>query len=321
MTVTQTESVPLARIRVDGKTQCRAAIDQSTVKEYAAAYQAGEELPPVVLFDDGTRLWMADGFHRYGGAKLAGLVEIAAELRPGTERDALLYAAGANSKHGLKRTDADKRAAVKAILADPEWAERSNRWIADVCRVSDHLVASVRDSTAQTRSSRRNAKRTGKDGKNRSANANGTVPIRCDRCVRLFPNGGSVDDCPQCAELRGKKPRREQETAEDFDSQEDVNDAETIEEEMQRTSAAIESFCRKLMALVDAEMPEDSWLTRDGRRAGALQKFKDGCSLLRSAKCTHVCPECQGAKTTHGKKCGPCDGTGRMPKAFYDNAV
>ena len=39
--------------------------------------------------------------------------EIAADVRQGTRRDALLFAAGANSSHGLSRTTADKRRAIE----------------------------------------------------------------------------------------------------------------------------------------------------------------------------------------------------------------
>lgn len=96
---------------------------------------------------------------------------------------------------------------------------------------------------------------------------------------------------------------------------------ESVEEEMGRVSKDIESFCRKLVALVESDMPDDPWLQRDGRRNGAITKITDACGTLRTAKCTHVCPRCCGAKNDGKGKCAPCLGTGRMPKAVYDNAV
>jgi ParB-like nuclease domain len=277
-----TESVPLSRIRIDDGTQTRARLDADTVTDYAASYKAGEQLPPVILFDDGDQLWMADGFHRYGGAKKAGRTDVPAIIYGGTKRDALLFSAGCNGTHGLRRSSEDKRKAVSMVLADPEWVNKSNVCIAEQCRVSDQLVATVRATLSNSRN---------------------TTERRRGRDNRTY---------------KARKPRK----AKKADAAEAKPDApETVEEEMQRTSAGIESFCRKVAALVEAEMPDDAWLQRDGRRDGALRKFKDGCEALRTAKCSHVCPVCNGTKTTAGGKCGPCLGTGRMPKAFYDQAV
>src|SRR5437764_1384346 len=136
--------VPLDRIRIDGPTQTRARLDPEAVKEYGDAYGRGERLPDVIAFDDGDAVCLADGFHRAAGARKAGKTEINADLRKGTQRDALLFSAGCNSTHGVRRASEDKRYAVSAVLADTEWAGRSDLWIADVCRVSNHLVAKVR---------------------------------------------------------------------------------------------------------------------------------------------------------------------------------
>jgi hypothetical protein len=65
--------------------------------------------PPVVLFTDGRDHCLGDGFYRVLAARKAGLTEIAAELRPGTLRDAALFGISANSGHGLPRTNANKR--------------------------------------------------------------------------------------------------------------------------------------------------------------------------------------------------------------------
>ncbi|MCL2000844.1 MAG: hypothetical protein FWG74_05375, partial [Planctomycetes bacterium] len=69
---------------------------------------------------------------------------IPAEVRSGTFRDALLFAAGANAGHGLRRTNADKRRAVEMLLGEPECVGWSNEQIARHCRVGPHLVAEIR---------------------------------------------------------------------------------------------------------------------------------------------------------------------------------
>ncbi len=139
--------IELSKIRIDGGTQPRAELNQATVDEYAEAIRSGAVLPPVTLFFDGSDFWLADGFHRYFGAKAAGRTTIHEDITPGTLRDAILYSLSANSKHGLRRSNADKRRAVQTLLDDPEWSQWSSNEIAKRCAVGDHLVAELRKSS------------------------------------------------------------------------------------------------------------------------------------------------------------------------------
>jgi hypothetical protein len=56
----------------------------------------------------------------------------------------------ATTPHGLRRTNEDKRRAVQLLLADSEWAKASDRWIAEQCKVSNHLVADVRGNNGNS---------------------------------------------------------------------------------------------------------------------------------------------------------------------------
>ena len=150
----------LDKIRIDGGTQIRVELNQETVDTYAAAFAAGAEFPPVKVFFDGKDRWLADGFHRYFGAKKAGKKTILESVSPGTRRDALLYSLGANASHGLNRTNADKRNAVTTMLQDGEWAKWSNREIAKACHVSDVFVGQVRTSLTANVSSDKPTERT-----------------------------------------------------------------------------------------------------------------------------------------------------------------
>jgi hypothetical protein len=94
--------IELSKIRIDGGTQPRAELNQATVDEYAEAIKTGAQLPPVTLFYDGAHYWLADGFHRYFGARAAGRTTIHEDITPGTLREAILYSLSANSKHGLE---------------------------------------------------------------------------------------------------------------------------------------------------------------------------------------------------------------------------
>lgn len=138
----------IAKIRRDGGTQPRVGIIQETVAEYAEAMLAGDEFPPVIVFHDGTDYWLADGFHRALAGIVAGIEEIRADIRMGTLRDAVLFSAGANATHGARRTNEDKRHAVKLLLLDPEWSQWSDREIARKCRVHHDLVGQMRKTVS-----------------------------------------------------------------------------------------------------------------------------------------------------------------------------
>lgn len=148
------ELLHLDVIRRDGGTQPRAALDPATVETYAEAARAGAEFPPVIVFHDGTDHWLADGFHRVAAHEAAEFEEIAAEIRPGTRRDAVLFACGANATHGLRRTSEDKRRAVLLLLGDAEWGQWSDREIARRANVGHPLVAELRRLTGSSSSER-----------------------------------------------------------------------------------------------------------------------------------------------------------------------
>lgn len=139
-------------ISTSGGTQARAALDEVTVADYAEAMLAGDRFPPVIVFYDGSEYWLADGFHRHAATLRAELTEIAAEVRQGTRRDAILYAVGANARHGLRRSNADKRRAVETLLTDSEWSKWSNRQIAEKCGVTHTFVGDIRAELSGSRS-------------------------------------------------------------------------------------------------------------------------------------------------------------------------
>jgi hypothetical protein len=126
--------ISLSAIRTDGGTQSRASIDDSTVDDYAEALSRGEKFPPVVVFCD--EYWLADGFHRLASYERNDAVEVEADVREGSQRDAILFSLSANETHGLRRTRADKRKSVETVLADPEWSKWSDREIAKQCEAA-----------------------------------------------------------------------------------------------------------------------------------------------------------------------------------------
>jgi hypothetical protein len=143
----KTFTAPIASIRRDGSTQIRAALDEATVAAYAEAIKAGVKLPPVRVWDDKKTLWLSDGFHRVEARLRAGGEIIEVEREVGGRREALLDAIGANAAHGLPRSNADKRRAIEAMLADPEWVTWTDRRIAAAAHVGHELVARVREES------------------------------------------------------------------------------------------------------------------------------------------------------------------------------
>lgn len=131
---------------LDAKLQSRIEIDEATVSEYADSIKTGDEFPPVLVYFDGINYYLTDGYHRYHAHKRAEKVSILCDVVNGTFRDAVLRATGVNSKHGMRRTHADKRKAVMTLLDDFEWSDWSNAEIARQCGVSPTFVANLRDS-------------------------------------------------------------------------------------------------------------------------------------------------------------------------------
>lgn len=105
----------------------------------------GAQFPPVVVFGEAAgNYWLADGYHRWHRATIAGLQTIAADVRAGGRREAILHSVGANAEHGWRRTNEDKRRAVLALLNDPEWRQWSDREIARRCGVAPSPVGALR---------------------------------------------------------------------------------------------------------------------------------------------------------------------------------
>lgn len=175
-------TVALTAIVNDGGTQMRAGMDAATITEYSEALAEADAwpFPPIVVFHDGEKYWLADGFHRVNAAHRIGkFSQIPADVRSGTRRDAVLHAAGANASHGLRRTNGDKRRAVDVLLRDEEWSQWSDGEIARKCAVSQPFVSAMRRELTQN--GFESTARKGADG--RTIN---TANIGATRSARLY---------------------------------------------------------------------------------------------------------------------------------------
>lgn len=140
----KTKSVKRNDIVIDGGTQQREKINPEIVAEYAESMKCGAKFPPVVVFFDGAQYWLADGFHRYHASREAEFLDMLCDVHDGTNRDALLFSAGANMAHGLRLSNSDKRRSVLVLMNDAEWTKWSDRQIAIHCKVSNVLVSKIR---------------------------------------------------------------------------------------------------------------------------------------------------------------------------------
>src|SRR5215204_5561061 len=93
----------------------REGLDADIVAAYGHACATGEALPPVDVFRDAEgALWLADGWHRCAALEALGRPTVEAIVHEGEVADAMLFAAGANTRHGLPRKPGD--AVLAAIL-------------------------------------------------------------------------------------------------------------------------------------------------------------------------------------------------------------
>lgn len=173
----------ISAIKYDG-TQSREKINTETVAEYAEQIENGADFPPVVVFYDGVTFWLADGFHRFLAHVKAGKEKIREQVIPGDKRAAILYSAGANHTHGLRRTNADKRKSVAMLLSDTEWSQWSDYAIAEACKVDRRIVADVRKSLSSTNVLDSTARKTVRNGTEYTMDTGGigrpAAPVKTD---------------------------------------------------------------------------------------------------------------------------------------------
>jgi len=156
--------IQLSQIRTDGGTQPRAQLDGVTVSEYAEAMERGADFPPVKVMHDGENYWLYDGFHRVKAAQQIGCEQIDADVEQGTKEDAQWASLAANKRHGLRRSQADKRRAIKRALKG--WGtDKSDREIARHVGCSQPTVSKYRGELEATDKIYQSERRTGADGR------------------------------------------------------------------------------------------------------------------------------------------------------------
>ncbi len=158
------------KIIFDAGTQARTKTDIKTCEAYIESMKDGAEFPPLDVFSDGTsdKYILADGFHRLQShMSFRPNKPINCRVHFGTLEDAQWFAITANKTHGLRRTNDDKRKAVKmALLHQKSRNENmSDRAIGEAVGVDHKTVAAVRAKLPATGEFPQSARRKSQDGR------------------------------------------------------------------------------------------------------------------------------------------------------------
>lgn len=276
---------------MDDGTQMRESIHDSVVLEYAAVYaeKGAAGLPPLVVVHDGATVRLVDGFHRLHALRRTGIPAVRCVVHEGDRAAARWMACSMNAAHGIQRSNADKRLAVKAAIAiKPGLPDHA---IAAHCSVSANLVASVRaEATARQ----------------------DPVPAAQPRDARDEPeqeaaphDDGDGGACPE-------PPRAPARSMEDDALGNAVPQA--IEEDFVTTRRWADSWLSRWRAL--AQELDEYVSSKPAGKGTPQEEHKAISSALRTLVADHlrphfVCPRCSGAASS----CRACFRRGWLPKA------
>lgn len=149
----------------------RSHIRKDVVEEYAEIYKKEKiKMPPVDLFtEDGKTFLLGDGAHRTYALLSLKSKTVEAIVHKGGQEEALRFALTANERHGIRRSNEDKRSAVREAIK--QWPKTSDSQVAAICAVDKHTVTAIRDSMEKQGAVKPEPVRVAKDGKERAASA------------------------------------------------------------------------------------------------------------------------------------------------------
>lgn len=302
----------LADIDFESSPKVRAELNADTAQEYADSYKAKSTMPVPDLFQaKGDKyLLVADGRHRLQAMRLLGRKACECEVHSGGYAEALKFAIVANVKHGLRRTNADKRATVESAVK--EWPEMSTQQISATCLVSVSFVNGVRREETP-----------GKDKKDAESP---------DKSPATEAGGNASQE-----KNKKRSSSKEKKKEEEPEKKEDKKPPEPPKDEMgfplpkasipfwgrrQEIQELMTKVSQVRSSLKQYQDGEDVWL-RD--LYNALAQDLDSIYLtISDRKPFAVCPYCEGSltyKNEYGKRdCKACNHIGLVSKAIYDKA-
>jgi FtsZ-binding cell division protein ZapB len=148
-----TTMVKLADICTDSKTQVREAINQEKVNEYTHLLEEGLEFDPIELYNDGAKIHISSGWHRYLAHRSAGLTEIAAIVHVGTESDAFFNGIPANGPSPIPYNNLDYIKQLRRFQEDEErsqWSvSQKAKWMHCSRTTVTRLIKKIREDDYQ----------------------------------------------------------------------------------------------------------------------------------------------------------------------------
>lgn len=300
------KAVDIEAIDLSGGTQMRCKVSHKSVDEFVENWQNGVEFDPIEVFFDGVKYWLADGFHRLWSAKKAGLTSIKANIHKGSLRDAILFSCGANAKHGLRRSNEDKRKAVETLLNDPEWSQWSDGRIAESAYVSRPFVSNIRNQveTVSTCDQKEPPKTRGKDGK-------------------LYPrpskNGGSPPP-PEVTDEDIEEPVEEESDKEVVEEVVDPTPEPEGPKTWKQNIKSVDAFrvkINELIKMIKDMKNEPGFEELYDQRNRMLYDLGNTKSAIGGSVPFSLCPYCKGIDPDI---CFPCRGRSWVNKVMFDSA-
>ena len=326
------KKLKLETLVIDAGTDVRSEINDDTVSEYGLAAKNKAKLPPLVVFDTKDGLLLADGFHRYFGFERQGIKEYDCDVRKGTREDAIKYALGCNTTHGLRRTNADKR--NSCVIALKEFPKLSNRALAEICAVHHDLVADVREQVEEKTEREILKESSGQVAE--SANSNDVSDSKSGPPPRR--EGADGKSYPVPPRKTSAIPARPEKPVETLDAtgipvpEEIVPFWDATFSEAQRLITLTSEIRVRIKRAQETNEPA----FREVDHTDILAKLDQVYADLKRAKPYAVCPSCNGVMThknqttakasgsriaTSGETCGTCKGRGFVSEHFWKTCV
>ncbi|MFB2835989.1 hypothetical protein, partial [Floridanema evergladense] len=143
--------LPISQIELHSDLQPRFGLNRETVEQYVQRLENGERPLPIEVFLIDGRYVCADGFHRIESARIFGEQNIRANIIIGSWAEAKMFAATANTRHGLPLINKERWRATELYLDAldelPEGDTRkkeNSRDIAKKCGVSHTYITELR---------------------------------------------------------------------------------------------------------------------------------------------------------------------------------
>jgi len=164
-------------IDLKGSPVVRSHIRDDVVEEYAEIYRRGKiKMPPIDVFTPDNKVFLlGDGAHRTFAVIATKARHIEATIHKGGREEALRFALTANDRHGIRRSNMDKRFAIREAVK--QWPKCSDSQIAAICVVDNHTVKDVREAMEKDGQVKPEPVRVARDGKERASKVSGKSPI------------------------------------------------------------------------------------------------------------------------------------------------